>query len=102
MSGFHPYQAVLRQHLEERQGSIELVLLEAALDDEIKCEARHDHRIPSCSIEVTHMFQSCVAGRADRPICGASARYAYDSMEPGLRCGHCAVPIVDDWIIRPI
>ena len=41
MSGFHPYQAVLRQQLEERQGSVELVLLEAALDDDLRCEGEN-------------------------------------------------------------
>jgi len=98
MSGFHPYQAVLRQQLEERQGSVELVLLEAAWDDEIKCESLHSDHGP-CSIEVTHHLTDCVSSAL---ICLVTAEYAERAKEADVECTACGQPCGDHIRLRPI
>ena len=94
MSGFHPYQAVLRQQLEERQGSVELVLLEAAWkDDSLKCEC--DHEESRCSVKVTHRVIAC---NADVLLCANAADMHRRAMkDPTAHCHGCQALVSLCW-----
>jgi len=101
MSGFHPYQAVLRQQLEERQGSVELVLLEAALDDEIKCESLHRRTgRDACSVEVTHIV--IVRCKTTVRVCAVSAAAEMSAVERNAMHRDCGMPYADCVTVRPI
>jgi len=104
MSGFHPYQAVLRQQLEERQGSVELVLLEAAWNDEMQCEAGHsDFRNRECSGSVTHLdLSDCGIGRAPAHVCEKQARWVEYWRATDIECAECGNPCSNHWKVRPI
>ena len=102
MSGFHPYQAVLRQQLEERQGSVELVLLEAALNDDIKCESKHARTgIENCTVEVTHLVIVRCRNQSVR-VCAVSAAKEIDAVAENAIHDACESRYADCVSVRPI
>ena len=99
MSGFHPYAAVLRQQLEERQ-DLELVLLEAALDDEIKCESSHKgiYSRPCSGAVTSRLLADCGSING----CDSAAACWRDSIASWCLCRECDDFIRDHWSVVPI
>ena len=95
MSGFHPYQAVLRQQLEMRE------LEEVFEQDDIKCESMHETVGPGCSIEVTHLSGVSCGGTARR-VCTNAAHNNEAYRQTHEPCVYCKNDAFDCWKIRPI
>ena len=94
MSGFHPYQAVLRQQLEMRE------LEEVFEQDDLKCEI--NHRKTACTVEVTHRIVGVGCPGRDVNVCTNAADYKKARQERGVRCADCQRPARDCWVIRAI
>jgi hypothetical protein len=80
----------------------ELLELERMLEGDVKCEKKHDHWVPECTVEVTHrLFAHKPHGI---PVCTATAGYveAARSGAYGDRCGDCGETIKSHWRVVPI
>jgi hypothetical protein len=104
-SGFDGFarrlQAQLNQRMEEKTTStVDLILLEAAWKDELKCESPHDWYNPVCSVDVTHAAFSCEVHGAK--VCLATYKNRIRAQEEGQVCEQCLRPGSVCWSYRPI
>jgi hypothetical protein len=102
-SGFDGFarrlQAQLDQRMEEMAtNAVDLILLEAAWKDDLKCVSLHTDHGP-CSIEVTHYLTDCVS---EGPLCTVSAEYVQRAKDANLECDGCGEPCGDHIRLWPI
>ena len=75
-----------------------VIELESWLDDELKCEQKHEKS--TCSIEVTHATIYC---KSHIRQCANAAEANRKVIREGRHhCAHCKRPARDCWTIRPI
>jgi hypothetical protein len=87
----------------EAPAAIELILLEAAWNDDIACEARHLDTHPPCTGEVTHMIRNCwPTPGATKRVCQAIGDWTADSLTRGGNCNTCGELKRDHWDVWPI
>lgn len=81
-------------------GLTEVELLEAAFNEELRCEAFHLNAETVCSVEVTHRLRIQCIESSWRFVCFSAYRYVLESWEDGA-C-ECGEDCEDCWKIIPI
>jgi hypothetical protein len=88
------------QMLSKMAGGMEIMVLEHALEDEIKCESKHiSFGNTTCSGSVTHLLSS---KHKETRACENHARNKMHDMARGRKCADCGEPAAACWEIRPI
>jgi hypothetical protein len=88
-------------------GVMEMVDLEAWLDDALRCESRHrdaDQRpYGPCTVEVVARWGATCAGGRSILVCSTVKEYAKKIMAlPNRKCGPCQRPTHVCWFLHPV
>jgi hypothetical protein len=104
-SGFDGFarrlQAQLDQRMEEMTtNAVDLILLEAAWEDVIRCESEHTSLGNEvCTVDVTHII---ISGHRRTRVCVSHATFKERQIRAGVECAECRKPAADCWKVVPI